>query len=380
LPEKRKDFEEALAAFEKVTELDPQNALAWNNKGAMYCKLGLTSQALQAYRMAIKLARSNSAKNAFKTNLACLLFNLSDYSNADRLVDEILNENPTNTGSLIVKGRICIEERKYDDAEKFLTDACEILHGDPSAILWRAYAKYVNLCFTYNNHSIAFQEGLEQLMRELERTPALIEKKDGDFRINKSTILYLLGYFYFRCGDMYTAKDKLTDSLKYNKNNSAAKELLHNIWNYKMKPSYWQWWLTTPKPLYGIFKIIAFIFICLVAIYFIFNCIATASGSDILLQFTFAQTIITLPAVHIELAQEIVVLTLLMLILLSPNLLYLKTSDVEVHLSQPPDIDLIRALTALEEKIRAICPVYSITTNQEIISETAVTEQFKYKI
>jgi len=48
-------YEEALQAFDKAIELDPQYADAWNNKGVALYELGRYKEALQAYDKAIEL-------------------------------------------------------------------------------------------------------------------------------------------------------------------------------------------------------------------------------------------------------------------------------------------------------------------------------------
>ena len=53
-----KRYEEALAAYEQVLRLDPNNALAYNNKGYVLNKLNRKEEAQQAYEKARQLGYS----------------------------------------------------------------------------------------------------------------------------------------------------------------------------------------------------------------------------------------------------------------------------------------------------------------------------------
>ena len=48
-------FDEALEAFEKAIETDPQYAPAWSNKGVLSRKLGKFDEALKAFEKAIEI-------------------------------------------------------------------------------------------------------------------------------------------------------------------------------------------------------------------------------------------------------------------------------------------------------------------------------------
>jgi len=48
-------FEEALEAYEKAIEINPQNTDAWNNKGNTLDDLGRSEEALEAYENAIEI-------------------------------------------------------------------------------------------------------------------------------------------------------------------------------------------------------------------------------------------------------------------------------------------------------------------------------------
>ena len=49
------DLDKALADFSKAIELDPKSAMAWNNRGLVYSKLGQVDKASPTYSKAIEL-------------------------------------------------------------------------------------------------------------------------------------------------------------------------------------------------------------------------------------------------------------------------------------------------------------------------------------
>ena len=70
----------------------------------------------------------------------------------------------------------------------------------------------------------------------------------------RSIILYFLGCFYYKGNDFIKSKEYLKECIeelaKCKKTKpplkSSAKELLNHIWNYKMRPPWWRWWLYAP--------------------------------------------------------------------------------------------------------------------------------------
>jgi tetratricopeptide (TPR) repeat protein len=54
---KLRRYKEALASYDRALSLDPNNALAWNNKGVILRALGRTAEAEQAFQKARKLGK-----------------------------------------------------------------------------------------------------------------------------------------------------------------------------------------------------------------------------------------------------------------------------------------------------------------------------------
>ena len=54
-------YEEAIKAYDKAIEINPQYSMAWNNKGAvLYNKLGKVDEAIKAYDKAIEIDPQNT--------------------------------------------------------------------------------------------------------------------------------------------------------------------------------------------------------------------------------------------------------------------------------------------------------------------------------
>lgn len=71
---------------------------------------------------------------------------------------------------------------------------------------------------------------------------------------------YFLGCFYYKINDYFTAIDYFKQCKKLTSDreiNSSTSEILDNIWNTKIRPSIWRWWLYSPSNLW--FKRILFV-------------------------------------------------------------------------------------------------------------------------
>ncbi len=65
----------------------------------------------------------------------------------------------------------------------------------------------------------------------------------------KAEVFYWLGLLYFKMGDLLSAKGKLMEALALNQRHERARALLGYIWNFRMRPTWWQWWFCSPRHL-----------------------------------------------------------------------------------------------------------------------------------
>lgn len=276
----KKAYEAALKAFKKATSMNPPSVMQY-----MYSNLG------EVY------------------------FDLGDLENASKTLD-LYKES---TSALVLKGRIEIEEKDYDGAIKSFEEAIRSDPGNLRLFLWTAYAKYLRV-ESSNPDSNKYQDEMVAIIRELERANKLSEKQ-GEKEI-RPYILYYLGWFYYKSNDHSTAKERLKDCVSLTPKSlikPTARDLLGNIWNYEIAPSWWRWWLSAP--LYCWLKRIVF---------------ALLLSSIFLLLLLHPLITEHCPFITINEYTSTILAAILIFFLLSPSIKSIKTKTIEVELRSPP--------------------------------------------
>jgi tetratricopeptide (TPR) repeat protein len=133
------DLKAAQAAFEKVTEVDPQNPDGWVNIGRAALQEGdlLRARAVleQALALNPKLARTNFFYGS-------LMKSTGDYDQAAAHFEIVLSQYPRDRVALNNLGRVLFLERKYPEAVKVLQ---QVLAVDPEDL-----QAHYNLMLCYN--------------------------------------------------------------------------------------------------------------------------------------------------------------------------------------------------------------------------------------
>ncbi|WP_269851499.1 hypothetical protein [Methanosarcina horonobensis] len=194
-----------------------------------------------------------------------------------------------------------------------LKKAISVNLRNPRYLLWHSYAKYLMAESELASDEKKYQDMILAIIRELEKvdiyysqkystnikivprrlkilgiyllklikkiaiyfdmseksTVKLVEKINPLLtKLERSTITaynyYFLGCFYYKINDYFTAIDylkkckSLTPDKKIEK---LASDTLDNIWNSKIRPSIWKWWLYSPTNRF--FKGVTFIILTL---------------------------------------------------------------------------------------------------------------------
>jgi Tfp pilus assembly protein PilF len=117
------DLKAAQSAFEKVTEIDPQNPDGWVNIGRAALQEGDVARARVVLEKALaidpKLARANFFYGS-------LMKEAGDYGKAAQYLKVVLDQYPRDRVALNNLGRVLFLERKYADAIKVLDQVLEI--------------------------------------------------------------------------------------------------------------------------------------------------------------------------------------------------------------------------------------------------------------
>ncbi len=219
---------------------------------------------------------------------------------------------------MYLQGRIEIEEKKYAAASKSFKKANSLYIGNLELFLWNIYANYLEIEFTLvSKDKKRYQEEIIPIIRNLEKAETLSKKQKHGEEI-RLYILYFLGCFYFKIEDFFRAKEKLEECVRLKSKSpikTYARELLRNIWNYRIRPPLWRWWLNSPLKRW--LKIIGFFFLSL----FI---------SALLLLHPFI--CVWFPELQVNWTIYILLIALLILILTSPCIKHVKARDIEVEL------------------------------------------------
>ncbi len=328
-------YEEAIEAHEKAIEINPKNAYAWINKGVGLRQLKRYKEAIEAYEKAIEI---NPEEALGYSNLGELFFYLGNIKDASKNAKDAHERNKNLVSALTLQGRINIEEKDYADASESFKRAISLDIGNPKHFLWEAYASYLNAKFSFDLKSEKYQEELIGIIRNLERAN-LITEKHGEKM--KPYILYFLGCFYLKSEDIFSAKKKFEECIKLKSPiETSAREVLGNIWNYQIRPPWWRWWLKSP--LYTWPKRIGFSILAM----FILTIFASLFLHPFISWWFFP--------LQINWTLYGFLITILIIILISPSIEHIKVKDVDLVMCSPPPFGPVLSPMVMEEKIKEI--------------------------
>jgi tetratricopeptide (TPR) repeat protein len=133
------DLKAAQGAFEKVTEVDPQNPDGWVNIGRAALQEGDVARAHSVLEKALALNPKLARTNFF---YGSLLKSTGDYDQAAAHFEIVLAQYPRDRVALNNLGRVLFLERKYSEAVKVLR---QVLAVDPEDL-----QAHYNLMLCYN--------------------------------------------------------------------------------------------------------------------------------------------------------------------------------------------------------------------------------------
>lgn len=156
------EYEEAVKAFDNATILNPDFALAWNNKGNAYLKLKKYNKAIEAFKKAFEV---NPNYYLALHNKGDALYSLGKYDEAIKAYEQVIkqgNDNFINTisyKSYNNKGLAYYKLEKYDEAIKAFDEAIKIHPTFADALINRGLVFYKLEMFSEAKK--AFEEALE---------------------------------------------------------------------------------------------------------------------------------------------------------------------------------------------------------------------------
>jgi Flp pilus assembly protein TadD len=118
------EIDKAIAGLEQYVAASPDHAVAHNDLGVLYYRVGQKAKALEHYRRAVELDGDNAV---FRKNLADHLYvEEADVEGAAREYIHVLRGQPKDVEALIAFGHICTDLGKPADAEFFFNKVIDI--------------------------------------------------------------------------------------------------------------------------------------------------------------------------------------------------------------------------------------------------------------
>ena len=209
---------------------------------------------------------------------------------------------------------------------------------NPIHFLWYIYANYLKAKYSSNSKDRKYQEEDNTIIRNLEKMNETLSKNQKQGKEIRAYVLYFLGHFYLKGNDIFTAKEKLEECIKLKSSiKTPARELLNNIWNYRIRPPWWRWWLSSP--LHRWLKRIGFFFLLLII-------------SALLLLHPFISG--WFPSLQINWSLYVFLIVFLIIILASPSIEHIRARDIEVELRSPPPYESVLSPVVMEEIMKEI--------------------------
>lgn len=353
---KLQKYQDALEMFERIIEKEPDNIKIWNSKGITLERLNLDELAIKAFEEAAKRKKDDlspytclgelyldhgdlfSSKNALET-VRKIMENEMKNKSKEEMEDEIKKKI---SSSLILEGKIKIEEKQYDGAMDCFREAMHLDLDNVKPILFYAYARYLKAECTFDPEIKEYKSEIFATIRELERALDLCEK--FNHKKLKACVLYFLGNLYYRSKDILAAKDRLEKCINLKSGatiDEKAHDLLKNIWNNVMRPRWWEWWLDSPLHRWekrAAFLIIVF---CLVFLF--------------VLQAPFSQLI---PFIELTISDGpkwypvLIAIGLLIFLILSPSIESIGAGEIDIKMrSQVTPLEVFLSPSIMKEEI-----------------------------
>jgi tetratricopeptide (TPR) repeat protein len=122
-------FEESADAYQRAAQLNPSDADAWGNLGAVLAGLGRWKDAVPCQERALRLAPS--ATHAL--NLASTLYELNRLDEAERVLRDAVLLDPRSADVKEMLATVLAGQYRYDEAIKIARDTCESNSDAPSS-------------------------------------------------------------------------------------------------------------------------------------------------------------------------------------------------------------------------------------------------------
>jgi len=159
--EQTKAYDEALSSYDKAIETaksDHELSMAWEGRGMGLDLLGRKDEAIEAYNKAVELDSKNAdawiGKGVVLLNQAFITNNISLNLEGEKAVDKALEIDPQDPWAWANKGSALLGQKRYEEAIKAYDKALELDPQNPQALDGKAMALE-----TMGRHEEALEEG-----------------------------------------------------------------------------------------------------------------------------------------------------------------------------------------------------------------------------
>jgi len=149
-------YDEALQAYEKAIELDPNLAMAWDGKGDALDFLGRNDEALQAHEKAIELDPNLAMAWNGKGNS---LYMQNRYDEALQAYEKAIELDPNLAYAWCGKGTVLYMQRQYDEAIRFYDEAIRL--EPEEGLYWSNKGDALKSSGRYNEADTAYAKAKE---------------------------------------------------------------------------------------------------------------------------------------------------------------------------------------------------------------------------
>ncbi len=125
-------LDEALAAYERANQIDPNLAEALNNRALVLGKLGREAEALECLSRAAEI---DPGLVAARTNLGCMLSRNNALAEAEAMLARAVALDPASTDARVNYGALLMRQRRFAEAEGEFRAVLAAEAGHPSAEL-----------------------------------------------------------------------------------------------------------------------------------------------------------------------------------------------------------------------------------------------------
>lgn len=286
-------YKHALEMYDEALPIDTENfelrnkVVVLRNKAIIYYLLKKHAESRKAFKDALNLYPDD----------AVILCDLSEYHlvsgdiiSAENFIEKALFVNEKRASSLILKGRIKIEQQNYIGSVDCFEEAISLDLMSPGILILNSYAKYLRTELKFKSNEKEYQDMIRIIIRELEKVEKLLSPIKNNYTynifqygikpvkkiltnlvitekvnvklleiLNRSSTTqenveilahsyYFLGFSYYKINDYITAVEyfkKCKDLHPDHIIKKSACDFLENIW-CNQKHSIWKWWLYSP--------------------------------------------------------------------------------------------------------------------------------------